>query len=140
MIHWHYLAWLAAAACFGLALLGWFGNGMLSRELTAADWAFSRNWAIAGVLLVLLTLAACTHPTVYRDRPVQVSVPVAQPCAGERPLPVKPLKEQVPPDEWARRDVRQKAALVGKQGLDRQTYGEQLAAATAACPPAVGAR
>lgn len=83
-----------------------------------------------------LALAGCASSpdTIVRDRPVEVSVPVPQPCAGKRPAKVKPLKEQVPPGEWEQRDVRQKAALVAAQGLDRQTYGEQLDAATAACP------
>lgn len=95
------------------------------------------EWSDARCVLVLLVAAvtACATPApIYRDRPVPVNVPVLQPCAGARPLPVTPLKDKTP--DWDSLDVRQKAALVGKQGLDRQTYGEQLNAATAACPEA----
>lgn len=58
MIHWHYLAWAAAAVCFMLALLGWFGAGMASREVTREDLVFPRMCALGGALLIILTLAA----------------------------------------------------------------------------------
>lgn len=80
--------------------------------------------------LALLCLSACGH--TVQDRPVSVSVPVPQPCAGQRPAEVIALRDKTP--DWDQLDVRQKAALVAKQGLERQTYGEQLNAATAACP------
>lgn len=76
-------------------------------------------------------LSACGG-TVVQDRPVTVLRPVAQPCAGPRPDPVVPLKDQA--IDWTGLDVRQKAAAVAKQGLDHKTYGEKLNAATAACP------
>lgn len=71
---------------------------------------------------------------IYRDRPVEVLVPVAQVCASTRPAKVPALRDTLPRQEWDKRDVRQKAATIGKQALDRQTYGEQLDAATGACP------
>jgi hypothetical protein len=82
-------------------------------------------------LIPLVFLGACTR-TIEHDRPVTVKVPVAQPCAGERPARPAALKDTTP--DWNTLDVRQKAAVVARQGLSWQTYGEQLDAATAACP------
>lgn len=90
-------------------------------------------WAVV-LAMVVFALAGCTTRTVYKDRPVNVSVPVAQPCAGERPATVATLRERYGDAQWQAMDARQKAAAVGMQALDRQTYGEQLEAATAACP------
>jgi hypothetical protein len=87
-----------------------------------------RNIAI----LALLALAACGPKVITQDRPVTVKVPVAQACAGSRPMAPTPLKDTTP--DWAGLDVKQKAALVGKQALEWQGYGESLNAATAACP------
>lgn len=85
------------------------------------------------VIIAALLLAGCDTPDVItRDKPVEVRVPVAQECAGERPVAPTPLKDKTP--NWDESDVRQKAAHVAKQGLEWQTYGEQLHAATAACP------
>lgn len=85
--------------------------------------------------LALVALTACQTPLPIKViEPVEVLVPVAQPCALPRPAPVEPLQRQYGADAWEALDVRQKAALVAAQGLDRQTYGEQLDAATAACP------
>lgn len=83
------------------------------------------------IVLATLALGMCGQ-TIYKDRVQIVNVPVSQPCAGDRPAEVVPLKDKTP--DWNTLDVRQKAALVGKQGLVRQSYGEQLNAATAACP------
>lgn len=80
--------------------------------------------------IALLTLCACGQTTV-RDRPVTVKVPVTQPCAGERPASVVPLKDKTP--NWDSLDVKQKAALVARQGLELRAYGEALDAATAGC-------
>lgn len=85
------------------------------------------------IAILALLLAGCSH-TITQDRPVTVKVPVAQPCAGERPTAPVPLRDTTP--DWDQLDAKQKAALVGKQALDWQTYGEQLNAATAACPTA----
>lgn len=84
------------------------------------------------ILAACALLTACGG-TVVHDRPVVVKTPVPQPCvASQRPAPVRPLKEAAP--GWYDLDIRQKAALVGKQGLDLRTYGEDLNAATGACP------
>ena len=84
------------------------------------------------VVIGALALAACAPKVITRDVPVEVRVPVAQPCAAERPSPPVPLTRAYP--AWSAMDVRQKAAAVGKQALDWQTYAEALNAATAACP------
>lgn len=86
------------------------------------------------VVMISLTaaLAACSPKVITRDVPVEVKVPVAQPCATERPVPPVPLSRTYP--NWPAMDVKQKAAAVGKQGLEWQGYAQQLNAATAACP------
>lgn len=83
-------------------------------------------------VVALLTLTACTKPIV-QDRPVTVRIPVAQPCALPRPTEPATLKQAYPDAAWAEMDVRQKSAAVGKWGLDQQSYGRQLNAATGAC-------
>lgn len=83
--------------------------------------------------LVVLTLPGCAREIV-RDRPTIVRVPVAQACAGTRPIAVSPLRVTVPAEVWAAFDLVQKTAVVARQGLARQGYAEQLEAATAACP------
>ena len=57
MIHWHYLAWIAAAFCFAFAVLGVLGAGMASRELTSEDFALPKRSALLGAVLILLTVA-----------------------------------------------------------------------------------
>ena len=84
------------------------------------------------LVLLFVVLAGC-GPRVVQERPVHVAVPVPQPCVGKRPDPPAPLRE-VPDAEWRGLDVRQKAARVGRQGLELRAYGELLDAATAACP------
>lgn len=89
--------------------------------------------ALVAVIAVTL-LAGCSGSAVTHKTLVDVPVPVAQPCVdGDRPETVKPLKEQITPEAWGQMDVRQKSALVGKQGLDLRTYGENLNAATGGC-------
>jgi hypothetical protein len=96
-----------------------------------------KNLAIAiAVVLLLAILTGCGGGVVVQDRPVTVVKPVVQPCVeGPRPEPVVPLKERVDKDTWYKGlDAAQKSAYIAAQGLDRQTYGEQIAAATSACP------
>jgi len=85
------------------------------------------------IALAALLLGGCQTETVYRDRPVEVAVPVTVPCVTTRPQPVVPLRERVPDAEWQAMDARQKSAWVARQGLDRMTYGEDLDAATGGC-------
>lgn len=96
-----------------------------------------KNIAIVVALVVLLALlTGCGGGVVVKDRVVTVIKPVVQPCVeGPRPEPITPLKERVDKDTWYKGlDAAQKSAYIAAQGLDRQTYGEQLAAATSACP------
>lgn len=88
--------------------------------------------AIMSALALLLT--GCGPKVIWRDRVVSVNVPVAQPCAGERPAAVPTLRERFPDPVWAGMDARQKAAAVSKQAIDLRGHGEQLDAATAGCP------
>lgn len=86
---------------------------------------------IAATLLV----AGCgSSGTIVDERIVTVDRPVPQPCAAERPAQVSSLKSDFPDQVWSGMDVRQKAAAVGRKGLERQGYGEKLDAATGACP------
>lgn len=89
-----------------------------------------RNTAIVAVLV----LSGCAGPTVYVDRPVEVKVPVAQPCvAGTRPIAPTPLNKLYTADQWKALDPKQKAAIVSKHALDLKTYGENVNGATAGC-------
>lgn len=94
-------------------------------------------------LAAALALAACAHTDagtkgpqiIYRDNPVEVKVPVAQPCVvGTRPAGVPPLNRLYSAEQWKALDPKQKAAIVGKHGLDLKTYGEKINGATANCP------
>ncbi|MBA3831674.1 MAG: hypothetical protein H0X34_07235 [Chthoniobacterales bacterium] len=87
-------------------------------------------------LLMLLVAGCATTPQViYRNRPVEVKVPVAQPCvAGVRPTAPLPLNKQYTADQWKGLDTKQKAAIVSRHALDLKTYGENVNGATAACP------
>lgn len=82
---------------------------------------------------VIVLVAGCSGPAVYRDRVVTVKEPVTQPCAGERPNAVPQLRTFYDDAAWQAMDARQKAAAVSKQALDLRTWGEQLDAATAGC-------
>lgn len=85
------------------------------------------------IIAALVLLTGCKTDVIYRDRPVEVAVPVTVSCVTTRPAPVVPLRERVPDDAWNALDLRQKAAWVARQGLDRMTYGEDLEAATGGC-------
>lgn len=84
--------------------------------------------------LLALTLAGCSGKTIVQDRPVRVAVPVAAPCVTAKPAQVQSLQTRYSDDEWAAMDVRQKAAAVAENAIRLRTYGEQLNAATIACP------
>lgn len=90
-----------------------------------------RTYAIC---LSLAALGACASRTVIQERVQHASIPVMVGCvAGDRPAIVAPLSSVMTAAEWAKRSVKQKAALVGRQALQHQTRAEALAAATSAC-------
>jgi len=97
-------------------------------------------------LMIALT-AGCAKPPapIERVRPVEVMIPVAQPCAGARPAKPVPFEQQTP--DWVDgedkaspldgpMDLRQKVAAAGKWALEWVTFGELNDAATAGCPEA----
>lgn len=86
-------------------------------------------------LLALLVAGCATPQVIYRDRPVEVKVPVAQPCvAGVRPTAPLPLNKQYSADQWKALDAKQKSDIVGAHALALKKYGEDVNAATIACP------
>lgn len=89
---------------------------------------------ISLIAATLLVAGCASGGTIVDERIVEVDRPVPQPCAGERPAQVSNLKSDFPDQVWGDMDVRQKAAAVGRKGLERQAYGEKLDAATGACP------
>lgn len=91
-------------------------------------------------LMLALTLSGCaTVPpaVVYRDRPVEVQVPVAQPCivvpAGVTLTSPLPLNKQYTEQQWKALDPKQKAAILASHALELRTYGENIRGATAGC-------
>lgn len=88
------------------------------------------------IILTALLVSGCatTPQVVYRDRPVEVKVPVAQPCVvGARPAAPLPLNKQYTADQWKALDPKQKAAIVSAHALALKTYGENVNGATAGC-------
>lgn len=86
------------------------------------------------LVLVFLFTGCATNPTIVKDRPTEVAIPVIVPCVDERPAVVKTLKENYSTAEWYNFTLKQKAELAGAQSLRRKSYGEALDAATGACP------
>lgn len=89
------------------------------------------------IFLTLFFITACTTPgdIVYKDKVVENKVAVAQPCVvGVRPTPPISLKEQYTLPQWRALSVKQRAALVGLQGLNYKKYGENLNGSTISCP------
>lgn len=89
------------------------------------------------IALAVLALSGCAAKPqiIYRDKPVNVEVPVAQPCvAGVRPVTPLPLNKQYAADQWKALDPKQKAAIVARHTADLKTYGENINGATASCP------
>jgi len=86
-------------------------------------------------LFLILMLTACGPRVVYRDRVETVKVPVTVPCrAGASPVAPAALLSRYTAAQWKALTVKQKAELVGAQGLKHQSYGQAVDAATSACP------
>ncbi len=124
MIHWHYLMWAAAVICFALALLGVFAAGMASRALTNEDFVFSRRCAIAGVILILITLAGCTTAPEPGIRVHTVEVPTPVPCVDENEVPVEPPLVGDQLNGNARHDL----GIIAPSALELRIWGRTLRA------------
>lgn len=124
MIHWHYLAWLAAAVSFGLALLGYFGAGMASRQLTSEDLAFPRKALAIGVALIALTLlAGCAHnEPAIEVRTVPVPTPV--PCIEASQIPAEPAQV----GDRLTGDAVTDFGIVAPNALELRKWGRELMA------------
>jgi hypothetical protein len=86
------------------------------------------------LILLTMLIAGCGHnPTVIRDRVEQVSVPVIQKCAGERPAPIVPMNQQLTAEQWDALSPKQRAETAAAQGLARMSHADELNAATSAC-------
>lgn len=81
----------------------------------------------------LALLAACSAPTVVKERISTVSVPVIQKCAGDKPAAVPALRDRVDQAAWEAMSPKQKAETAAAQALRRMNYGDALSAATSAC-------
>lgn len=88
----------------------------------------------------LLMLAACSttkapiKPAVEQV-PVEIAIPVATGCIATngRPAPVKPLRQQMKPDAWAKLAPGAKAAAIQAQAGIRMNTEDLDRAATSAC-------
>lgn len=81
----------------------------------------------------LALLAACSTPTIVKDRISTVSVPVIQKCAGDKPASVAALRDRVDQAAWGALSPKQKAETAAAQALRRMNYSDALTAATSAC-------
>lgn len=81
----------------------------------------------------LALLAACSTPTVVKERISTVSVPVIQKCASDKPAAVPALRDRVDLAAWDAMSPKQKAETAAAQALRRMNYGDALTAATFAC-------
>lgn len=89
------------------------------------------------LISAVLALAACSSPTVVKEKIIHVNVPVVVPCkVAEDPPTVRSLKEEFSAEQWASLTPQQKAALVARQGLRHQNDGMLVRANSAACPTA----
>lgn len=90
--------------------------------------------AVITLIGAALALAGCaTREPVIVERVVEVKVPVAAPCMGERPGPVAALINSIPREEWDALTTDQREHLLAAQALERKLYGDRLTDAAAGC-------
>lgn len=80
----------------------------------------------------VLTGCAGSTPEVrveYRTVPVPVSVG----CVVDRPAPIRPLNEQITPEQWERLAPGAKAEAIRAQAGERMNYSDRLEASTSGC-------
>jgi hypothetical protein len=88
-----------------------------------------------GLAALVAILAGCSGGQARPELVPPPLIPVRVACvSGERPPAVAPLKERYTAEEWSRLTPKQKAAIIGAQGLRHQVFGEKLNAATIGCP------
>lgn len=85
------------------------------------------------IIATATLLAGCQTRTVIKEVPIEVKVPVAVPCMGERPGPVGALIDSLSRDEWDALTTDQRANLLAAQALMRKIYGDRLTDASAGC-------
>ncbi len=85
------------------------------------------------IALAACLLAGCATKTVYVDRVVEVKVPVAAPCMGQRPTDEVALRDQIGREQWDALSTDQRANLLAAQALARKVYGDKLTDAAAGC-------
>ena len=89
--------------------------------------------AIAGGLSACAAQLPAPEPTtVYRDAPIAV----AAGCVVDRPAPIVPLRDRVPPAEWAARAPGAKAQAIAAQAGRRMNHQARTDAATSGCAAA----
>lgn len=88
---------------------------------------------IITVFAVAAMLSACQTRTVVKEVPIEVKVPVAAPCMGQRPEPVEALRDSLSREEWDALTTDQRENLVAAQALLRKIYGDRLTDASAGC-------
>lgn len=84
-------------------------------------------------LVALLLLAGCTK-TVIKEVPIEVKVPVAAPCMGERPKEPTALRDKIPSETWESMPTDQRQNQLGAQAMARKAYGDKVTVASAGCP------
>jgi len=85
------------------------------------------------LLPLILLLSACTH-TVTKDTPIPVNVPVTVPCVKDKPVEIKPLRDQMTKQQWDALTLDQREKLLLGQGLDRKAFGDKAMVVIAGCP------
>lgn len=92
----------------------------------------SPRFALCAVLLI--ALAGCkTTPVEPEIRYETVYVPVSVGCVVDKPAPVRPLNEQIAPEQWGALAPGAKAEAVKAQAGDRLNYSDELEASTSGC-------
>lgn len=85
------------------------------------------------LLTLVVLLAGCATGQARPEIVPPPLIPVRVACIeGDRPDEVTPLTERYP--DWNKLTPKQKAAIIGAQGLRHQVFGQKLNAATIGCP------
>lgn len=88
---------------------------------------------IAGMALASVALTGCAKEIVYKDRIVEVKVPVTVPCKTGEPDPVVALRESIGREQWDALTTDQRENLLAAQALAWRVFGWQKSDTTAGC-------